>query len=153
MRELRDVRHVARDALHICDFGEGAPAVAAIGGHVKTAGARRRFVVRFPPHAPGEVFNRKGFELLIPVAGPRTDFLPLDFDALFGSRGRVLAGRAEEKREEKNQNRRSAINHELERILLKKSSNTEVTEKIRRATAFFSWVLPCSSRSCLCPPC
>src|SRR5580765_3407016 len=114
MRELRDVRHVARDALHICDLGEGTPAIAAIGGHVETARACRRFVLRFPPYAPGEVFNWKGFELLIAVAGPRADFLPLDFDVLFRWRGRVLAGRAEEKCE--GHDDRSVTSHQLDGI-------------------------------------
>src|SRR5262245_34442302 len=97
MRQFGDVCDVLGNALHIGDLGEGTPAIAAVGGHVKAARSRRRLVLRLPAHAPREVLDRERLELLVPMTRPGTDLFPSDFDVLFGGGRRVFATRAEQK--------------------------------------------------------
>ena len=97
MRKLGDVRDVIGDALHIRDLGQGAAAVAAVGGHMKAARSGRRLVLRFPAHAPGEVLDRERLELLVPMTRPGANLFPSDLNVLFGGRRRVLAATTEKK--------------------------------------------------------
>src|SRR5262249_5176690 len=115
----------ARDALHVGNFRQDPSAVAAIRGHVKAAGSRRRFVPGLPPHPPGKVLDRKRFELLVAVAGPGAHDFPDRLDVFLSGGWGVLAARAEENRQNEDQIQRTTIKHQFDRILPTRQEKTE----------------------------